>query len=94
MLSLLLLSGLLGVSANPVNAGAELDNQHEIQSRQTASGCGYFSSMRHCIYKVCECAEDRYYLINEDRVKAGGHGCDPPWGFLATGYENIHGFCA
>lgn len=34
------------------------------------------------------CAGSRIYLVNRDQMNAGGHGCDPPWGYIATGYTN------
>ncbi|KAF6794630.1 hypothetical protein CMUS01_06048 [Colletotrichum musicola] len=39
------------------------------------------------------CAGSRIYEINRDAQNAGRHGCDPPWGYIATGYTNHPGSC-
>ncbi|KAI9148704.1 hypothetical protein HJFPF1_10745 [Paramyrothecium foliicola] len=33
------------------------------------------------------------YQVNRDQINAGGHGCDPPWGFIATSRNEFPGYC-
>lgn len=35
-----------------------------------------------------------FYLFNPENKKAGGNGCDPPWGFMGKKLEEYSGFCA
>ncbi|KAK1963445.1 hypothetical protein LY78DRAFT_553089, partial [Colletotrichum sublineola] len=60
---------------------------------QTASGCYHFASPRCCVPGVCMCAGSRIYLTNRDNMDRGLHGCDPPWGYIATGYTNHPNSC-
>jgi hypothetical protein len=33
------------------------------------------------------------YLVNQEAVRAGRHGCDPPWGYIADRNPNFPGYC-
>ncbi|KAK3326720.1 hypothetical protein B0H66DRAFT_600831 [Apodospora peruviana] len=39
------------------------------------------------------CCPALVYQFNYDNKKAGGKGCDPPWGFLANNVKAIPGYC-
>lgn len=39
------------------------------------------------------CAGSRIYYVNRDNINAGRHGCDPPWGYIGTGYTSYPGSC-
>ncbi|WYZ39654.1 hypothetical protein EsH8_III_001568 [Colletotrichum jinshuiense] len=39
------------------------------------------------------CAWSRIYHVNRDNINRGLHDCDPPWGYIATGYTNYPGSC-
>lgn len=39
------------------------------------------------------CAGSRIYYINQDNINRGIHGCDPPWGYIGTGYTSFPGSC-
>ncbi|RYP38466.1 hypothetical protein DL767_002582 [Monosporascus sp. MG133] len=87
---------LLPASATPLAADASIaarDAEHELSTRQTASGCYYFASPTCCVPTVCMCAGSRIYYVNQDNINRGLHGCDPPWGYIGTGYTSFPGSC-
>ncbi|EXV03705.1 hypothetical protein X797_003504 [Metarhizium robertsii] len=47
-----------------------------------------------CIPDYCWCRNGWFYLFNPENKKAGGNGCDPPWGFMGKTLEEFPGFCA
>lgn len=34
-----------------------------------------------------------FYLFNAENKKAGGTGCNPPWGFLGDTLADVGGYC-
>ncbi|KAK4209914.1 hypothetical protein QBC37DRAFT_485774 [Rhypophila decipiens] len=101
-LSTLLLSAMASmVTAVPVEEEAAVAARvpaaeaeaAELETRQTASGCIYFAAPRCCVPTVCQCANGWIYQINQDAMNAGRHGCDPPWGFIATSNSRFPGYC-
>ncbi|KAM0329880.1 hypothetical protein ACHAQA_004045 [Verticillium albo-atrum] len=78
------------VSASPVDVESALNI---LEGRQPASGCYYHSSPTCCLPTVCMCANGWIYLVNRDAINAGRHGCDPPWGFIATTRSGHPGYC-
>ncbi|KAK2010248.1 hypothetical protein LZ32DRAFT_693456 [Colletotrichum eremochloae] len=96
--SILLLAATAGIfaSGSPLGSDALVEVReegHELDVRQTASGCYYFASPTCCVPTVCMCAGSRIYYINRDAQNAGRHGCDPPWGYIGTGYPSYPGSC-
>ncbi|KAF9872008.1 hypothetical protein CkaCkLH20_10640 [Colletotrichum karsti] len=83
------------VSATPLgDSSVEIrDESSVLETRQTSSGCYYFASPTCCVPTVCMCAGSRIYQINRDNQNRGLHGCDPPWGFIGTGYTSYPGSC-
>lgn len=39
------------------------------------------------------CANGWIYQVNRDQLRAGGHGCDPPWGFIARSRSGHPNYC-
>ncbi|KAF5138381.1 hypothetical protein E5D57_002167 [Metarhizium anisopliae] len=35
-----------------------------------------------------------FYLFNPENEKAGGNGCEPPWGFMGKTLREYPGFCS
>ncbi|KAM3536843.1 hypothetical protein ARSEF1564_010234 [Beauveria bassiana] len=86
---LALLAGVLG---NPIESD-QSSSRLELNTRQTASGCYHHASPTCCLPGVFMCANGWIYQVNEDQMRAGGHGCDPPWGIIATTRSGHPGYC-
>ncbi|GAP91505.1 hypothetical protein SAMD00023353_3101140 [Rosellinia necatrix] len=85
--SVLLLASV--IKATPVSN----DPNNHLTLRQTASGCNYFAAPRCCVPTICQCANGWVYQLNQDNLNRGLHGCDPPWGFIATSNAAFPGYC-
>ncbi|KAK8128765.1 hypothetical protein PG984_009873 [Apiospora sp. TS-2023a] len=79
--------------ASPLSKIEPPANPTDLMILQTGSGCNYFAAPRCCVPTVCQCRDGKIYQVNQDAVNAGGHGCDPPWGFLANSNIQFPGYC-
>ncbi|KAH8708796.1 hypothetical protein HC256_008736 [Beauveria bassiana] len=88
---------LLALAANvlgsPVPPDQSPNNNLKANTPQTASGCYHHASPTCCLPGVCMCQNGWIYEVNMDQMRAGGHGCDPPWGFIATSRGGFPGYC-
>ncbi|KAL0473388.1 hypothetical protein QR685DRAFT_491883 [Neurospora intermedia] len=76
------ITGTGKVSAHPTDDKLvqSIVASHILEGRlNTKSQCGYFADPHNCVPAICRCQDDRYYALNRDNLKAGKHGCDPPW---------------
>ncbi|KAK2018456.1 hypothetical protein LZ32DRAFT_328061 [Colletotrichum eremochloae] len=80
-------------SAKPIDAEEMEFSRAVLEGRQTASGCYHHASPTCCIPGVCMCRNGWIYQVNRDQMNAGGHGCDPPWGFIATSRGGHPRYC-
>ncbi|KAH8694529.1 hypothetical protein BGZ61DRAFT_532602 [Ilyonectria robusta] len=57
------------------------------------SGCRPYQSPGCCVPSLCQCRDGHFYLFNAENKKAGGTGCNPPWGFLGDTIADVGGYC-
>jgi hypothetical protein len=52
-----------------------------------------FLQNSHARCPKADIATDWIYHVNLDAMNRGQHGCDPPWGFIATSRSGFAGYC-
>ncbi|ATY60547.1 hypothetical protein A9K55_005458 [Cordyceps militaris] len=83
----------LTLAAAALGSPIQPDHDLDLESRQTASGCYHHAAPNCCLPGVCMCQNGWIYEINRNQMNAGGQGCDPPWGFIATSRKSHPQYC-
>ncbi|KAJ4152803.1 hypothetical protein LMH87_009323 [Akanthomyces muscarius] len=90
------LVGLLALAADDLGSPVQPDqsiNTRELNTPQTASGFYHNASPTCCLSGVYMCQNGWIYQVNMDQMRARGHGCDPPWGLIATSRSGYPCYC-
>ncbi|QLI72603.1 uncharacterized protein G6M90_00g089620 [Metarhizium brunneum] len=82
-------------SAKPTPPEKDTGRLIPVAQASTASGCYPWPAYEPCcIPAYCWCRNGWFYLLNTENEKAGGNGCEPPWGFMGKTLREYPGFCS